>query len=187
MFPYEQGMDFVSDFQSSGGWTAVNKLYKDLPVNTEQIMNPARYEQREVPPPISVAESTPTAAVPCARADAGTVGARDMATTLKEGAARKEAGDAADAWNGDAYRFDVCGSEKVFQLKIRGDDAAGTRDMLAAWEAYGKSWTEGKVRYAPKGDNAALRGTALVKAKDDYIAVVLSSDSTLASTSMASL
>lgn len=187
MFPYEAGTDFVSEFESSGGWSAVNKLYKDLPVNTEQIMNPARYEQREVPPPISVEDSTPTAASPCTRRDAGTIGARDMATTLTEGGARKEANDAVDAWNGDAFRFDICGSEKIFQLKVRGDDAAGARDMLAAWEAYGKSWAEGKSRYAPKSDAAAPGGTALVKAKGDYIAVVLSSDASLASTTMVSL
>lgn len=187
MFPYEAGMDFVSDFESSGGWSAVNKLYKDLPVNTEQIMNPARYEQREVPPPISVEDSTPTAVAACSRRDAGTIGARDMTTTLKEGGAKKDMLDAVDAWNGDAYRFDLCGSEKVFQLKVRGDDAAGTREMLGAWEAYGKSWAAGKGKYAPKEGTGASHGTALVKAKDDYVAVVLSSDPTLASTAMATL
>ncbi|RIK06408.1 MAG: hypothetical protein DCC49_11605 [Acidobacteria bacterium] len=186
LFPYEAGMDFVSDFEASGGWSAVNKLYKDLPVNTEQIINPARYEQHEVPPPISVDDATPTASATCSRRDAGTIGARDMTTMLQEGGARKEANKAVDAWNGDAYRFDVCGSEKVFQVKVRGDDADGTRGLVAAWEAYGKSWTEGRVKYAPKGDSAA-RGTALVKAKGDYVAIVLSSDAALASTAMASL
>jgi hypothetical protein len=48
-FPYMVGADFVSYFYQRGNWARVNKLYENLPISTEQILHPAKYEKGEKP------------------------------------------------------------------------------------------------------------------------------------------
>lgn len=43
LFPYDKGVNFVLGFYQQGGYPAVDKLYQNLPVSTEQIMHPERY------------------------------------------------------------------------------------------------------------------------------------------------
>jgi hypothetical protein len=43
LFPYEFGYEFVNTIYNRGGWDAVDKVYKNLPVSTEQILHPERY------------------------------------------------------------------------------------------------------------------------------------------------
>jgi hypothetical protein len=43
VFPYNQGMTFVQSFFDNGGWSAVDDVYKDPPVSTEQILHPELY------------------------------------------------------------------------------------------------------------------------------------------------
>ena len=42
-FPYDKGVYFVLEFYQKGGYAAVDKLYQDPPVSTEQILHPERY------------------------------------------------------------------------------------------------------------------------------------------------
>jgi hypothetical protein len=41
--PYTSGPNFVETIQSRGGWDAVDDLYSDPPVSTEQVVHPDRY------------------------------------------------------------------------------------------------------------------------------------------------
>jgi hypothetical protein len=43
LFPYTYGTDFVREIRSQGGWDAVNAVYSDLPISTEQILHPELY------------------------------------------------------------------------------------------------------------------------------------------------
>ncbi len=43
MFPYNQGLTFVQDIYNTGGWSAVDAVYKNPPVSTEQILHPSLY------------------------------------------------------------------------------------------------------------------------------------------------
>ena len=43
LFPYEQGLNFVCELYSQGGWDAVNGAYEDPPESTAQILFPERY------------------------------------------------------------------------------------------------------------------------------------------------
>lgn len=46
-FNYSECPRFVMAIQSDGGWDAVDKLYKDPPSTTEQILHPEKYRKRE--------------------------------------------------------------------------------------------------------------------------------------------
>jgi len=43
LFPYSQGSTFVMEFINNGGWSAVDALYHNPPVSTEQILHPSLY------------------------------------------------------------------------------------------------------------------------------------------------
>jgi len=43
VFPYHQGLTFVQTIHDQGGWTAVDAIYKNPPVSTEQILHPELY------------------------------------------------------------------------------------------------------------------------------------------------
>ncbi len=43
VFPYNQGLTFVQEIYNQGGWSAVDGVYKNPPVSTEQILHPSLY------------------------------------------------------------------------------------------------------------------------------------------------
>jgi hypothetical protein len=43
VFPYNQGLTFVQTIHDQGGWTAIDAVYNDPPVSTEQILHPELY------------------------------------------------------------------------------------------------------------------------------------------------
>jgi hypothetical protein len=43
LFPYSAGEQFVQSIYDQGGWDAVDRVYKDPPLSTAQIMHPERY------------------------------------------------------------------------------------------------------------------------------------------------
>ena len=45
-FPYNNGLAYISNIQSKGGWEAVNALYKKMPASTEQILHPDKAASR---------------------------------------------------------------------------------------------------------------------------------------------
>jgi len=49
MFPYTEGLAFVSALHAKGGWKLVNEAYRRLPRSTEQVMHPEKYFAREDP------------------------------------------------------------------------------------------------------------------------------------------
>ena len=47
LFPYTEGLRFVCDLKSNGGWDAVDRAYKRPPRTTAQVMFPSRYTSNE--------------------------------------------------------------------------------------------------------------------------------------------
>jgi hypothetical protein len=55
LFPYQEGLRFVSALYQRGGWAAVNRAYRDPPTSTEQLLHPERYlGDRDRPQPVAV-------------------------------------------------------------------------------------------------------------------------------------
>ena len=49
LFPYTAGVAFLSPIQAAGGWPAIDSLYSKLPVSTEQVLHPEKYQAGEAP------------------------------------------------------------------------------------------------------------------------------------------
>ncbi len=50
LFPYQNGLDFVTEIYLRGGWKDVNALYSSPPASTEHILHPEKYILRKDPP-----------------------------------------------------------------------------------------------------------------------------------------
>ncbi len=49
LFPYIEGLVFLATLKEMGGWPAVDAVYSDPPMSTEQILHPERYLDRDHP------------------------------------------------------------------------------------------------------------------------------------------
>src|SRR5215210_43382 len=54
LFPYQQGLAFVSVIMAGGGYAAVDAAFKDPPNSTEQVIHPDKYVAREAPVAVSI-------------------------------------------------------------------------------------------------------------------------------------
>ena len=110
LFPYLQGVTFVSTIWSQGGWPAVDGVFSRLPTSTEQILHVDKYAADELP--VTVPLDAPAIA---ARLGAGwtatpadTLGEFQVGSWLRArgvtGAGGGVSGDTAAAgWGGDRY------------------------------------------------------------------------------------
>jgi hypothetical protein len=101
MFPYVEGSDFVREALSRGGWEAVDRLYRDPPASTEQILHPERYfDARDVPRAVALPGEDSESA-PLAEGSWGEFGTRlALAAALADTALPALA---ARGWDGDRY------------------------------------------------------------------------------------
>ncbi|MGN6484321.1 MAG: hypothetical protein ACTHMX_07955 [Thermomicrobiales bacterium] len=104
-FPYDQGSTFVGAIHDEGGWSAVDDVYANPPVSTEQVLHPDKYRENELP--IDVAVNDPTAALGegWTVLDADTFGEFQISILLNtsDDISDEEAQDAAAGWGGDRY------------------------------------------------------------------------------------
>jgi len=56
LFPYQDGLAFVTRQLSAGGYAAVDAVFADPPDSTEQVLHPAKYAAREAPIAVSLPE-----------------------------------------------------------------------------------------------------------------------------------
>ena len=110
LFPYLQGVTFVSSIWAQGGWPAVDRVFSRLPASTEQILHVDKYAADELP--VTVPLDAPAIA---ARLGAGwtatpadTLGEFQVGSWLRArgvtGAGGGVSGDTAAAgWGGDRY------------------------------------------------------------------------------------
>lgn len=55
VFPYVDGFKFAMAVKEEGGWEAINQLYKDPPLSTEQIIHPSKFlKERDYPTLIDI-------------------------------------------------------------------------------------------------------------------------------------
>jgi hypothetical protein len=103
LFPYTTGMAFAQSTFVQGGWQAVDALFEDLPVSTEQILHPEKWAAREAPIDVALPEG-----LAGAMGDGWTLTLEDSWGELQTriwlqegGLPTAEANEAAAGWGGD--------------------------------------------------------------------------------------
>jgi hypothetical protein len=107
--PYLLGLEYVGDAWKAGGWTAVNALWADPPVSTEQLLHPQRRGDEPTvvePPPLPDRASVVTLMQ---------LGELGMHQWLEPQVGPDRASIAADGWDGDMVRMvrDPDGGERI--------------------------------------------------------------------------
>jgi hypothetical protein len=179
LFPYLQGVAFVSSIWAQGGWAAVDRVFSRLPVSTQQILHPDKYASDEQP--VSVPLDAPAIAARLGAgwtaAPADTLGEFQIGSWLRArgvtGAGGGISGDTASAgWAGDRYAL-IDGPNGAYALVIRSTwdtPADATEFATAAKEAVrGVPGVARVVRPASSkatSANAAARDVTVLFARD---------------------
>jgi tetratricopeptide (TPR) repeat protein len=102
-FSYDEGLSFVRTAYESGGWAAVDKLYRNPPVSTEQILHPALYRQGHTPVAVALPVLASRLGGDWGLAETGVLGELGWRLALAPYIGRVPAAAAAKGWGGDRY------------------------------------------------------------------------------------
>jgi hypothetical protein len=155
LFSYVAGAAFVSRLQERGGWAAVDTAFaEDVPVSSEQIMHPRKYESGE--PPLRVELSGFRTALPAgARLEArGDLGEFDTEQFLRDANGRPRSEEAAAGWGGSAFELWRLPAGGVVLMMGWGWDTP--RDSAEFAAAAGRSVKRLGGAGAVKGDERAV-------------------------------
>jgi len=103
VFPYFAGMTFTAAALKPEGWPTINKVFKNQPVSTQQIMHPALYKTGHVPEKISLPDIQEKLGKDWKKLDDNLMGEFGWKETLKQFLGEDRAKTLAAAWEGDHY------------------------------------------------------------------------------------
>ena len=144
LFPYQYGLDFVSNLYMKNKWKAIDAAFKNPPVSTEQIMHPEKYPD-DVPQEVELADLTKTLGGDWRSVDDNTMGewytyliladGRDADFQLDADTAKT----AAAGWGGDhyAYYYNDKTGESVMVWITLWDTQKDSSEFWQAVQTYG--------------------------------------------------
>ena len=131
---YDEGTAFVGRALKTGGWAAVDDIYRDPPDSIEQVLHPERYfEVRDRPLEIALGGTDELERTGWRRAVEDTLGELDVRVLAERGFAPTDAARIADGWGGDRLRVLARASDLVLVWMTAWDsplDAAEFADAL---------------------------------------------------------
>jgi hypothetical protein len=140
LFPYTTGYDFIESFFLDGGWAAVDALYADPPVSTEQILHPGRYPG-DVPIRLVTPELLDSLGPEWREMDRDVLGEWFTFLTLREFVPEEQAQIAAEGWGGDYYiaLHNDAEGQGVLVLASTWDTVRDAHDFYGAFRDYGEA------------------------------------------------
>ncbi len=144
IFPYTYGQTFVESLYNDGGWEAVDRAFRNVPVSTEQILHPERYPA-DVPLVVSLPDLLPVLGEGWRELDRNVTGEWYTYLILAYGiedaarVGRSQAEQAAEGWGGDAYLVCYNDEQDALALVIDWvwDTPVDAQEFAEAFRAYG--------------------------------------------------
>jgi hypothetical protein len=144
VFPYNQGYAFVQAIYDQGGWPAVDAIYKNPPVSTEQILHPERYPS-DTPIPVELPDLTSALGNGWREVSHNQMGEwytyliLARATNANARLDDTTAQNAADGWGGDEYMtlHNDATNSTAFVLKTIWDTPSDAEEFATAFKQYG--------------------------------------------------
>ena len=122
-FPYDTGLVFVNQIFRTGGWEAVDRVYRQPPQSKEQVMHPERYTSGDEPVEVALPDLAGTLGEDWEVLDTGVLGEFIIKTYLSNYLSFGQATEAALGWGGDTY-----------SLMKNGDTGESIMVSLSAWD-----------------------------------------------------
>jgi len=117
--PYLDGLRFVHAQRRRGGWAAVDRVWNHLPISTEQILHPEKYESFEAPVAIApLTNQVLDGGFHVVFTDVG--GEQNLRVTFEEWGDRRQAAAAAAGWGGD-------------RVSLLARERGGSEERLVVW------------------------------------------------------
>lgn len=178
LFPYNEGFEFVQELYDEGGYDLVNQAFENPPTTTEHILHPETYLDEELPDEIDLADPMDALSSNWEVTDSNTFGEYLIKSILaSDEETERDAEDAAEGWNGDAYTVAANGdaSAVVWQSAWESDDdAEELAEVFADHEAsrMDADVDEDKGLYTIQGDDFVV----LIQVDGDQVTYVQAPD-----------
>lgn len=137
-FPYNYGTDFVREIHTQGGWDAVDEVYLNPPVSTEQILHPESYPW-DKPIAIDPPDLVSVLGEPWREIEHNVLGEWFTQLVLSEQVGNALSIVAAQGWGGDVYVALANDEEQVGALLLMTiwDSVRDAQEFAAAFLDYG--------------------------------------------------
>jgi hypothetical protein len=132
IFPYFRGMVFCLKLANEGGWTAIDRIYRNPPLSTEQVLHPEKYSaKRDLPMKIELGKLSPGTG--WKEVGRNVMGEMQLAVMLKKHGGKT----AAAGWDGDRYAIFEGPKNKLGLVWISTwDSAEDAREFASGYVAY---------------------------------------------------
>src|SRR5499427_7696034 len=103
VFPYFAGMKFTAASLKPNGWPALDKIFHNPPVSTQQIMHPALYKSGHLPEKVTLPDLQSRLGKDWKKLDENLMGEFGWKEVLKQYLGEDRAAPLAATWDGDRY------------------------------------------------------------------------------------
>jgi len=132
-FQYDDGTTFTGRAYLHGGWAEVDRVHRDPPTSTEQVLHPERYfERRDPPVEIALGGTDRLEAAGWRPSVEDTVGELGIRILVGHGLSPAGAAAAADGWGGDRLRALARGDDLLLVWMTTWDGEADAVDFAGA-------------------------------------------------------
>ena len=176
LFPYFQGMNWVSQLYKRGGWDEVSAAFTRLPKSTEQVLHADKYFAGEEPQKVAVRDISSALGKGWHMADNDVEGEWGYYLVLDEYLNSTDVSKrASEGWGGDRYALFVGpnASDVVVAQKSVWDTDADAREFF---DAYVRRTTK---RYGVEAAEVSESGRQVWKTKEGGVCVELSGSTVL--------
>lgn len=164
IFPYRDGFRFMSAIFRTGGAPLTDRVYRALPLSTEQILHPEKYVQGERPRALAV----PPVPSGWRSVAVGTLGELRIRAALLECIDEASASEAAAGWGGDTYNIVSQGIWRRLLWSTVWDSSTDAAEFERAVQRLAKCWKE---RDRALGDRASSVGEFAITLSDHEVSV----------------
>lgn len=165
MLRYDLGFEFITGTDAD-----IDSLYERLPISSEQVMHPEKYEQNELP--ITVEIPSIPGWEPLTE---NVLGEAFIMTFLKEYIAEDTAVQAAAGWGGDAYAYYEKGIDYLLVVNTFWDTESDAVEFLKAYYDFTVSWSGNGVKKVGELYETPTGFLALIQNQNQVIIVESSS------------
>ena len=138
IFPYGEGLVFVTALYDSGGWAAVDRAYEEPPQSTEQVLHPERYREGDEPQAVSLPDLAAGMGGYWQEVETDVLGELGLRLALAQHVGPAAAAMAAEGWAGDRYALLQQGTNGQCALVMRTywDDQSEADEFWALYRVY---------------------------------------------------
>jgi hypothetical protein len=184
-FPYDAGLDFVTEVFGQGGWEAVDQVWADPPRSTEQVMHPERYFEGDEPQPVSL-EPIGDALPGWELIREQPFGEFMLLVYLEQHLSASHAASLAEGWGGDFYAVyhNPDDDRLAFVLRVVWDDSDEADEFFKGFQDFGNEWAGGEASVEAEGLTCWQAADTLCVALDGTDSVVVRAPDQAAADSM---